>query len=75
MQMTPKQLKAARDKLGISTNTMATWIGVSSGRSVRRWEASDGEVPGWVAVIVTYWLRDQEEKRWPLGSVRCANAE
>jgi DNA-binding transcriptional regulator YiaG len=53
--MTPKQLKAARKKLGLSAAGLAKALELESkwaDRTVRKWEQPDGVVPGPVAVAV-----------------------
>lgn len=50
--MTPEYFKNARRSLGLSAEAMAVWLGVRSGRTVRRWEAGDRAIPGPVAVLV-----------------------
>jgi len=50
--MTPAELKSARHALGLSANGFARWVGVAGGRTVRKWEAADGSVPGPVVVLV-----------------------
>jgi|HigsolmetaAR203D_1030402.scaffolds.fasta_scaffold15358_3 Predicted transcriptional regulator len=50
--MTPAELKAARHALGLSAEGFARWVNVQSGRTVRRWEAGDRDIPGPVAVLV-----------------------
>jgi transcriptional regulator with XRE-family HTH domain len=49
---TPGQLKAAREKLGLSTENLARVLRVEDGRTVRRWEAGDREIPGPVIVVM-----------------------
>lgn len=52
--MTAAELKAARHALGLSAEGFARLVGVESGRTVRRWEAGDRDIPG--PVIVLTWL-------------------
>jgi transcriptional regulator with XRE-family HTH domain len=49
---TPAELRAARDFLGLSAEGLARMLGVEEGRTVRRWEAGERELPGWVIVIM-----------------------
>lgn len=42
--MNPEQFKAARRKLGLSQAKLAKLLGVSSARTVRRWEAGDRDI-------------------------------
>lgn len=54
--MTPANLKSARHALGLSAEGMARALQVSSGRTVRRWEAGDRDIPGPVKVALRYML-------------------
>src|SRR5271166_3283728 len=49
---TPDDLRAARDFLGLSANDLARVVGFEDGRTVRRWEAGDRELPGPVIVVM-----------------------
>lgn len=64
--MTPASLKAARHRLGLSAELFARVVGVESGRTVRRWEAGDRDIPGPVTVL-THLLLVSEEARARLG--------
>lgn len=44
--MTPTEFKAIRHVLGLSAQGLARALGVSDGRTVRRWEAGDRGIPG-----------------------------
>lgn len=46
--MTSEELKAARRALKLSAEGFARLVGVQSGRTVRRWERGDRDVPGTV---------------------------
>jgi transcriptional regulator with XRE-family HTH domain len=49
----PDELKAARQVLGLSAEQLAQMVGVEGGgRTVRRWEAGEREIPGPVIVIM-----------------------
>jgi DNA-binding transcriptional regulator YiaG len=50
--MTPSDLKAARHALGLSAQRFASLLRVADGRTVRRWEAGDSDIPGPVIVIL-----------------------
>lgn len=50
--MTPEALRAARTTLGLSAEGLAKLLHVESGRTVRRWEAGDRQVPGPVSVLL-----------------------
>jgi transcriptional regulator with XRE-family HTH domain len=49
---TADDLRAAREVLGLSADAMARMLGFNDGRTVRRYEAGDRELPGSVTVIV-----------------------
>lgn len=49
--MTPADLKSARHTLGLSAEGFAKLVRVESGRTVRRWEAGERDIPGPVQVI------------------------
>ena len=55
--MTPKDFKSARQTLGLSSKGMARALQVESGRTIRRWEAGDREIPGPAIVALTFMLR------------------
>ncbi len=57
--MTPSDLKSARHALGLSAEGFARLVRVESGRTVRRWEAGDSDIPGPVAVLVEAILADE----------------
>ena len=44
--MTPNEFRKIRHRLGLSTRALANLLGVSDGRTVRRWEAGTRFVPG-----------------------------
>lgn len=50
--MTPADLKSARHALGLSAEGFARLVRVESGRTVRRWESGERDIPGPVVVIV-----------------------
>lgn len=54
--MTPAELKAARHALGLSAEGFAHAVRVESGRTVRRWEAGERDIPGPVTALVEIWL-------------------
>lgn len=51
--MTPSELKSARHALGLSAEGFAKLMHVASGRTVRRWESGDQDIPGLVAAVTT----------------------
>ena len=50
--MTPAEFKAIRHRLGLSAQALARVLGVSDGRTVRRWEAGDRDIPGPARVLM-----------------------
>jgi transcriptional regulator with XRE-family HTH domain len=60
--MTPADLKSIRHSLGLSAEAMAKLVRVESGRTVRRWEAGDRDIPGPV-VVIAEGLRDSQSIR------------
>lgn len=50
--MSPTELKSARHALGLSAEGFARLVRVESGRTVRRWESGERDIPGPVAVLV-----------------------
>lgn len=54
--VTPADLKAARHALGLSAEGMARLVRVQSGRTVRRWEAGERDIPGPVQVLIEVLL-------------------
>lgn len=58
--MTPAEIRAARQRLGLSANgfARALKLGKDGGRTVRRWEAGDSPVSGPVGVAVELLLRE-----------------
>lgn len=57
--MTPDEFKEARRKLGLSAQGMAAALGVADGRTVRRWEADDRDIPGPVIALLRIWLDER----------------
>jgi DNA-binding transcriptional regulator YiaG len=53
--MSPDEFKEARRKLGLSAQELATALGVADGRTVRRWEAGDRDIPGPAIVLLRIW--------------------
>jgi len=50
--MTPAEFKAIRRALGYSQEGVAELMGVASGRTLRRWEAGDRNIPGPVVKLM-----------------------
>lgn len=61
--MTPADLRDARRSLGLSAEGFARAVGAQSGRTVRRWESGDRDIPGSVEVLVRIWT-DPRCPRW-----------
>lgn len=57
--MTPAELRTARDTLGLSAEGLARVMRVQSGRTVRRWEAGDRDIPGPAIVLIEALLTCQ----------------
>lgn len=53
--MTPKEFREARRKLGMSANELAEKLGLSDGRSIRRYEAGDRPIPIPTAALMMVW--------------------
>lgn len=49
--MTPTELKSIRHALGLSAGGFASLVRVQSGRTVRRWESGERDIPGPVTVL------------------------
>ncbi|MDP3937731.1 MAG: hypothetical protein Q8R92_06305 [Deltaproteobacteria bacterium] len=62
--MTPTDLRAARHRLGLSTAGFAHLVNVADGRTVRRWEAGDRDIPGPVIVLVEALLANAAVRRY-----------
>lgn len=62
--MTPAELKSIRHSLGLSAEGLARLVGVESGRTVRRWEAGDRDIPGPVRVLLTSIMASAAVRRY-----------
>lgn len=52
--MTAAELRALRHALGLSVDAFARLLrmqGAHAGRTVRRWEAGESDIPGYVALV------------------------
>jgi len=58
--MTPQEFKEARQTLGLSAKGMAKALMVSSGRTIRRWESGQRDIPGPAIVAIRYMLKEVE---------------
>lgn len=54
--MTPAEFKEARRKPGLSAQETAAVVRVADGRTVRRWESGDRDIPGPVVALPSIWL-------------------
>ncbi len=50
--MTRQEFKTIRHTLGLSAQGLARLLRVSDGRTVRRWEAGDRDIPGPAQVVM-----------------------
>lgn len=64
--MTSAELKAKRHALGLSAEGFARLVRVQSGRTVRKWEAGDRDIPGPVTVILDIAEAVPEAREWLL---------
>lgn len=62
--MTRAKLKAARHALGLSAEGFAQLIKVESGRTVRRWEAGERDIPGPVQVLLKALIESRAVRRY-----------
>lgn len=61
--MTPAELKAARQAFGLSAEGFARLVQVQGGRTVRRWEAHERDIPGPVVVLVQALMASRAVRR------------
>ncbi|WP_425154859.1 helix-turn-helix domain-containing protein [Candidatus Palauibacter sp.] len=64
--MTPREFRAARDRLGFSVAKLARMLGVSP-RTVQRWQNGTHDIPGPAAALVRRLLRENEAPPNPSG--------
>lgn len=62
--MTSEELKAARAALGLSAEGFARLMQVESGRTVRRWESGERDIPGPVQVLTSALLDSRAVRRY-----------
>lgn len=62
--MTREEFRAARAALGLSAEGFAKLVRVESGRTVRRWEAGERDVPGPVQVLTEALLASRAVRRY-----------
>lgn len=58
-----RRFKKARIGTGLSHDSFAELFGIGSGRTVRRWEAGEREIPGtvWVLLQLIYAIPEVED--------------
>jgi transcriptional regulator with XRE-family HTH domain len=61
--MKPKEFRAIRKALGLSAREMAAKLGLSDGRSIRRYEAGERPIPIPTALLVQVWAAAQPQKK------------
>ena len=57
-ELTPSLLRDWRKKMGLSQEKLANVLQVKSGRTVRRWESGEREIPGPVKVLIKWLITD-----------------
>jgi len=57
-------LRAARTALNLSAEGFAKLVRVESGRTVRRWEAGERDIPGPVVVLVEALMASRSVRRY-----------
>ena len=62
--MTRHEFKEARHKLGLSAEKCARVFMVSSGRTIRRWESGERDIPGPAQVLMA-WLAHGKKPKLP----------
>jgi DNA-binding transcriptional regulator YiaG len=62
--MTPSSLRSARTALSLSAESFARLIRVESGRTIRRWEAGEREIPGPVEVLTEALMSSRAVRRY-----------
>lgn len=62
--MTPDGLREVRTALGLSAEGFARLMRVESGRTVRRWEAGERDIPGPVEVLASALMESRSVRRY-----------
>lgn len=62
--MTPAELKLARHALGLSAEGFARLVQVQSGRTVRKWESGERDIPGPIKVLVKAALESEAVREY-----------
>ena len=73
-QMTPDELKVARLDMSLSADRFAKLVQVESGRTVRRWEAAERDIPGPVQVLVRAIMSSRSVRHY-FGIALCSEAD
>ncbi len=61
--MAPSELKNARTALGLTAEGLAKLLRVQGGRTIRKWEAGDREIPGPVATLIEALMESPAVRR------------
>jgi DNA-binding transcriptional regulator YiaG len=64
LHVLPDELRAARTALGLSAEGFARLVRVESGRTVRRWEAGERDIPGPVEVLASALMESRSVRRY-----------
>jgi hypothetical protein len=62
--MTGAELKAAHHRLGLSATKAAEVLGMSDGRTVRRWWCEEREIPQLVIIVTTALLESEAVREY-----------
>jgi DNA-binding transcriptional regulator YiaG len=73
-QMTPGELRAARHDMSLSADRFAKLVQVESGRTVRRWEAAERDIPGPVQVLVRAIMSSRSVRHY-FGIALCSESD
>lgn len=57
--MSAAVIRRTRQALGLTVEGFASAVRVSSGRTVRKWEAEERQPPGSVLMLCEYWTDDR----------------
>ncbi len=59
--MTPKQMRVARKSLGLTQADLAMHLGLADGRTIRKWEAEQRDIPQAQAGILEWMYQCNPE--------------